>query len=84
MAKQQPLSYVLYIKMDDGSVVELDQLMPEQREQWLANVRRRLSMTMSGYYTQHPEEYEKIKGVDALDNQEAGGAVQSVERAAAL
>lgn len=74
MAKQQPLSYVLYIQLDTGETVELSQLTREQREQWQANVRRRLSMTMSGYYTQHPEEYKQIGG-EILDNQKAGPAV---------
>ena len=74
MAKKQPLSYVLYIQLDTGETVELSQLTREQREQWQANVRRRLSMTMSGYYTQHPEEYKQIGG-ETLDNQKTGSAV---------
>lgn len=84
MAKRQPLTCVCYIQMENGETLELDQLTPEQRAQWQENVRRRLSMTMSGYYTQHPEEYEKIKGVDTIDHQETGGAVQSIQDAAAL
>lgn len=74
MAKKQPLSYVLYIQLDTGETVELGQLTREQREQWQANVRRRLSMTMSGYYTQHPEEYKRIGG-EIIDNKKAGSAV---------
>lgn len=72
MAKK--LSYVLYIQLDTGKTVELSQLTPEQREQWQANVRRRLSLAMSGYYTQHPEEYKQIGG-EILDNKKAGPAV---------
>ena len=72
MAKK--LSYVLYIQLDTGETVELGQLTREQREQWQANVRCRLSMTMSGYYTQHPEEYKQIGG-EILDNKKAGPAV---------
>lgn len=72
MAKK--LSYVLYIQLDTGETVELSQLTPEQREQWQANVRRRLSLAMSGYYTQHPEEYKQIGG-ETLDNKKVGPAV---------
>ena len=72
MAKK--LSYVLYIQLESGETVELGQLTREQREQWQANVRRRLSMTMSGYYTQHPEEYKRIGG-EIIDNKKAGSAV---------
>ena len=60
MAKRQPLTYVCYIHMENGETLELDQLTPEQRAQWQENVRRRLSATMSGYYTQHPEEYKLL------------------------
>ena len=74
MAKKQPLSYVLYIQLESGETVELSQLTPEQREQWQANVRRRLSLAMSGYYAQHPEEYKQIGG-EILDDKKAGSAV---------
>lgn len=60
MAKRQPLTFVCYIQMENGETLELDQLTPEQRAQWQENVRCRLSATMSGYYTQHPEEYKLL------------------------
>jgi hypothetical protein len=51
MAKE--LTFSLYI---GGK--EIETLSEEQR----ARMAQRLSESMSLYYTQHPEEYEKIKG----------------------
>lgn len=62
MARGRELTCTCYMILEDGSTIELEKLTPEQRETWLANVRRRLSVTMSAYYTQHPDEYLLLEG----------------------
>lgn len=51
MAKQQKLTYTLYV-----GGVQVDKLTPEQKQK----MGERLSEAMSLYYTQHPEEYLKL------------------------
>ena len=54
------LTCVSFVLMPDGRTVPVGELTEEEREQWRANMRRRLSEDMSAYYTQHPEECARL------------------------
>lgn len=54
------MTCVSFVLMPDGRTVPVGELTEEEREQWRANMRRRLSEDMSAYYTQHPEEYARL------------------------
>ena len=41
----------------NGVAIPVEELTEEQHRTWQENMCRRLSETMSDYYTQHPEEY---------------------------
>lgn len=56
----QTLGYVCYVLMPDRGPVPVNELTPEEKEQWHANMRRRLTENMSDYYTQHPDEWQKM------------------------
>lgn len=50
-------SFLIY---PDGRTVPVQALSDGERELWRENMRRRLSRELSGYYTQHPAEYEAL------------------------
>lgn len=54
------LGYVLYVLQEDGEAVPLDSLSEEQKEELRQNITQRLSENLSGYFTQHPEEYVRL------------------------
>ncbi len=56
----KPLTCASFVLMPDGRAVPVGELTEEEREQWRANMRRRLSEDMSAYYTQHPDEYARL------------------------
>lgn len=58
--KRKELKCVSYVIMPDGRTVPVSELTEEEREQWRANMRRRLSEALSDYYTQHPDEYARL------------------------
>lgn len=60
MAKAKKLGFICYVNMPDRGAVNVDDLTASEREQWQANMCRRLSEDMSAYYTQHPEEFAAL------------------------
>lgn len=54
------LGYICYVIMPDRGPVPVNELTEDERAQWGANMRRRLSENMSDYYTQHPDEYTRL------------------------
>ena len=58
--KRQELTCESFVIMPDGRTVPVRDLTPAEREQWHANMRRRLSETLSAYFTQHPDEYARL------------------------
>lgn len=58
--KRKELTCESFVIFPDGRTVPVGELSEEEREQWRANMRQRLSEAMSDYYTQHPEEYAKL------------------------
>lgn len=49
-----------FIEIDGAEAVPFDSLSAEEKERVFAIWSERLSKTMSAYYTNHPEEYERI------------------------
>ena len=58
--KRKELTFACYVIMPGRGPVPVDELTEEERAQWHANMRERLSAEMSAYYSQHPEEYAKL------------------------
>ncbi len=55
------LTCVSYVIMPDGRSVPADELTPEEAAEWQRHMTARLEEGMREFYTQHPEEYSKIK-----------------------
>ncbi|MBQ7435029.1 MAG: hypothetical protein IJV51_04420 [Oscillospiraceae bacterium] len=47
--------------MPDGRTVPVEELTDSERETWHAHMRERLSTGLSAYYSQHPEEYARLR-----------------------
>ncbi len=60
MAKRPELTAVAYVIMEDGEIVPFDEMTEEQRTRWQENTCKRLSERMSDYYTQHPDQYQRL------------------------
>ena len=58
--KKKELGFVCYVLMPGRGPVPVEELTDAERAQWQENMCRRLSETMSDYYTQHPEEYARL------------------------
>ena len=61
MARVKELMCTSFVIMPEGRTVPVDELTPEETAQWQRHMAARLGEVMSDYYTQHPEEYSKIK-----------------------
>lgn len=61
MAKRKEIAIILSVEMGDGSVRPWDDLSHEEVETVKEHMRSRLSAAMSAYYTQHPDEFERMK-----------------------
>ena len=62
MAKQNDIRIECYIRMaPDASPVPFHSLTAPERDAVRETMRNRLSQTMSSYYTQHMDEYQKLK-----------------------
>ena len=60
--KRGELTCVSFVIFPDGRTVPVGELTGEEREAWRAKMRERLSRGLGEYYTQHPEDYTKLKG----------------------
>ena len=58
--KRKELGFVCYMILEDGSTVPFEDLTEEQRRRFRENAAEQLSQRMSDYYTQHPEEFERL------------------------
>lgn len=61
MAKRKEITIILSVEMGDGSVRPWDDLSHEEVETVKEHMRSRLSTAMSAYYTQHLDEFERMK-----------------------
>ena len=62
--RKDDLSFVCYMILEDGSTVPFEDLTQEQLQRFRENATRRLTERMSDYYTQHPDEYAKLKSLE--------------------
>ena len=58
--RKSELTFAVYMILEDGSTVPWEELTEEQIRRFRENAARRLSETMSDYYTQHPDEYRAL------------------------
>lgn len=58
MAKE--LGFICYILTPDRGPVPMNEMPPEELAAWGKRMSKRSSEAMSDYYTQHPDEYEKL------------------------
>ena len=54
------LSYSLHISINGAAPVPMDTLSETEKARCLEAMSERLSANMSAYYTQHPDEFEKL------------------------
>ena len=47
--------------MEDGTVKPFEELTAEEEKRLRENIRKRLEKSMSLYYSNHPEEFAKLK-----------------------
>lgn len=60
MAKRKEITIILSVEMDDGTIRPWEDLSQQEVETVKEHMRSRLSAAMSAYYTQHPDEFERM------------------------
>ncbi|MBQ9719385.1 MAG: hypothetical protein IJV64_01690 [Oscillospiraceae bacterium] len=58
---KKELGFACYLILEDGRAVPWDELTPEQLRRFRERATQRLSERMSDYYTQHPEEFDRLE-----------------------
>ena len=61
MAKRKEITIILSVEMDDGTIRSWEDLSQQEVETVKEHMRSRLSAAMSAYYTQHPDEFERMR-----------------------
>lgn len=56
----QEITYACFMHMKDGRIVPLEELTPEEKERCMNSMAERSSRVMSEYYSNHPEEFDKL------------------------
>lgn len=74
MAKKREYTFTNYISIDGAPPVPMDSLTEEQKEYCARKMAQNIGRTLSRYFTQHPEEYDRC-----VEN----GLLMSVEEAKA-
>lgn len=62
--KKDDIEVVGYLILEDGTIIPWDERTPEQDRRFRENATKRLTATMSDYYTKHPEEYAKLRSLE--------------------
>ena len=62
--RKDDIEVVGYLILEDGSIIPWDERTPEQDRRFRENSTKRLTAAMSDYYTQHPEEYAKLRSLE--------------------
>lgn len=57
---RKPLTCVGYIKLKDGRTIPIEDMTTEERTRVKKSMEERLSRVMSEYYTNHPDEFERL------------------------
>jgi hypothetical protein len=58
--RARELTCVCFLLTSDRGAVPIEELSENERDAWRESARRRLSAELSAYYTQHPEQYERL------------------------
>ena len=62
--RKDDITFVCYLILEDGTTVPWEETTEEQRARFRENATKRLTAAMSDYYTQHPEEYAKLRSLE--------------------
>ena len=62
--RKDDIEVVGYLILEDGSIIPWEERTPEQDRRFRENATKRLTAAMSDYYTQHPEEYAKLRSLE--------------------
>ena len=62
--RKDDIEVVGYLILENGSIIPWDERTPEQDRRFRENATKRLTAAMSDYYTQHPEEYAKLRSLE--------------------
>lgn len=62
--RKDDIEVVGYLILEDGSIIPWEERTPEQDRRFRENATKRLTTVMSDYYTQHPEEYAKLRSLE--------------------
>lgn len=58
--KAKELTFACMLLYEDGRAVPFEELTEDELKRWRENAARRLSESMSDYYTQHPDEFARL------------------------
>lgn len=61
MAKRKELTATVSVIMENGTVKPFEELTAEEEKRLRENIRKRLEKSMNLYYSNHPEEFAKLK-----------------------
>lgn len=62
--RKDDLTFVCYLILEDGTIVPWEETTEEQRQRFRENATKRLTVGMSAYYSQHPEEYAQLESLE--------------------
>lgn len=62
--RKDDLTFVCYLILEDGTTVPWEETTEAQRKRFRENATKRLTQRMSDYYSQHPEEYAKLRSLE--------------------
>ncbi len=60
MASRPPLTVVGFIRLKDGRTIRVEEMTDEERARVRKSMNERLSRQMSLYYSQHPDEFDRL------------------------
>lgn len=61
--KKKELTARCFMEFEDGRVVPMEELTEEEKEYAFSRMRKRLSRVMSLYYSEHLDEFERLKDI---------------------
>lgn len=62
--RKDDITFVCYLILEDGTTVPWEETTEAQRQRFRENATKRLTQRMSDYYSQHPEEYAKLRSLE--------------------
>lgn len=62
--REDDIKVIGYLILEDGGTVPMEEATPEQLQRFQENAAKRASIMLSDYYSQHPEQYEKLPSLE--------------------